>query len=62
MRQAGRSEGIDFAFERIGRTPNTLDSHRLIRLAAGYAMNKMDASLQGNPRTLALMAALYSSL
>lgn len=32
------------------------------RLAVGYAMNKMDASLQGNPRTLALVAALYSSL
>lgn len=31
-------------------------------LAVGYAMNKMDASLQGNPRTLALIAALYSSL
>lgn len=32
------------------------------RLAVGYAMNKMDASLQGNPRTLALVAAIYSSL
>jgi predicted DsbA family dithiol-disulfide isomerase len=31
---AGRSEGIDFAFERIRRTPNTLRAHRLIRLAA----------------------------
>jgi len=31
---AGRGEGIDFAFDRIRRTPNTLHSHRLIRFAA----------------------------
>lgn len=31
---AGRGEGIDFAFDRIVRTPNTLRAHRLIRLAA----------------------------
>jgi predicted DsbA family dithiol-disulfide isomerase len=31
---AGRGEGIDFAFDRIGRAPNTLRAHRLIRLAA----------------------------
>ncbi len=30
----GRSVGIEFAFERIGRMPNTLRAHRLIRLAA----------------------------
>lgn len=30
---AGRSEDIPFRFDRIGRTPNTLDSHRLLRLA-----------------------------
>jgi predicted DsbA family dithiol-disulfide isomerase len=29
----GQSEGIPFAFERIERTPNTLDAHRLIGLA-----------------------------
>jgi predicted DsbA family dithiol-disulfide isomerase len=29
----GRAEGIRFAFEKIGRTPNTLDARRLIRLA-----------------------------
>ncbi len=28
---AGRAEGIPFAFDRIRRTPNTLDAHRLIR-------------------------------
>jgi predicted DsbA family dithiol-disulfide isomerase len=30
---AGAGEGIAFAFERIKRTPSTLDSHRLLRLA-----------------------------
>ena len=30
---AGRTEGIQFAFEKIERTPNTLDAHRLIWLA-----------------------------
>ena len=34
VRSAGQSEGIAFAFERIRRTPNTLQSHRLIRFAA----------------------------
>ena len=29
----GKAEGIDFAFDRIERTPNTLDAHRLIWLA-----------------------------
>jgi predicted DsbA family dithiol-disulfide isomerase len=30
----GLSEGIDFHFERIRRTPNTLSSHRLLRKSA----------------------------
>jgi predicted DsbA family dithiol-disulfide isomerase len=30
---AGESEGIAFAFDRIVRTPNTIDAHRLIALA-----------------------------
>ncbi len=30
---AGQAEGITFAFDRIERTPNTLDAHRLIWLA-----------------------------
>ena len=30
---AGDSEGIAFAFDRMKRTPNTIDSHRLIRFA-----------------------------
>jgi predicted DsbA family dithiol-disulfide isomerase len=35
IRNAGAEEAIDFAFEDIARTPNTIDSHRLIRWAAG---------------------------
>ena len=30
---AGEAEGIHFAFDRIERTPNTLDAHRLVGLA-----------------------------
>jgi predicted DsbA family dithiol-disulfide isomerase len=30
---AGETEGIHFAFDRIERTPNTVDAHRLIWLA-----------------------------
>ncbi len=41
---AGRGEGIDFAFERIRRTPNTLCAHRLIRLAA--AESRADAIVE----------------
>ncbi len=33
VRAAGVSENIAFAFDKIGRTPNTVDSHRLIRFA-----------------------------
>jgi len=31
--QTGLREGIDFAFDKIERTPNTLNSHRLLRFA-----------------------------
>ncbi len=33
VRTAGEGEGIRFAFDRIRRTPNTFDSHRLLRHA-----------------------------
>ncbi len=33
LADAGQSVEIDFAFERIGRTPNTVDCHRLVRFA-----------------------------
>ena len=32
----GQSVGINFAFERIRRTPNTVNAHRLIRFAGLY--------------------------
>ena len=35
---AGQSEGIHFAFDRIERTPNTLDAHRLLWLAGRKAV------------------------
>lgn len=35
VRAAGDSEGIAFAFDKMTRTPNTIDSHRLIRFAGG---------------------------
>jgi predicted DsbA family dithiol-disulfide isomerase len=44
VRAAGESEGIDFAFEAMTRTPNTIASHRLIRHAAGA--NCQDAVVQ----------------
>ncbi len=31
--QAARGDGLTFALDKIARTPNTLDAHRLIRLA-----------------------------
>jgi len=38
LRSEGVSEGITFAFDKIARTPNTLDSHRLIRWAGGQGV------------------------
>ncbi|MEQ8708625.1 MAG: DsbA family oxidoreductase [Rhodospirillales bacterium] len=37
IRRAGQGNGIDFAFDRIQRTPNSVDSHRLIRFAERHA-------------------------
>ena len=34
LKQAGDGEGVAFAFDKIARSPNTIDSHRLIRWAA----------------------------
>ena len=33
IEEAGESEGIQFVFDRIARTPNTVNSHRLIEFA-----------------------------
>ncbi|HTQ12639.1 MAG TPA: DsbA family oxidoreductase [Rhizomicrobium sp.] len=38
IRAAGESENIAFAFDRIARTPNTIDSHRLIRWAGSAGL------------------------
>lgn len=65
---AGRAEGIDFAFERIRRTPNSLRAHRLIRLATleGCADRVVEAVFRayflggldiGDGETLAAVAA-----
>lgn len=35
--EIGRAEGVEFHFERIRRTPSSVDAHRLVRLAARYA-------------------------
>jgi predicted DsbA family dithiol-disulfide isomerase len=45
VRQAGRGEGIAFAFDRIKRTPNTLASHRLLRLASGSRQSALAEAL-----------------
>ena len=46
--EAGRGEGIELAFERITRTPNTLAAHRLIWLAErhGRQIEVVDALFQ----------------
>lgn len=42
----GQSVGINFAFERIRRTPNTVNAHRLIRFAGLYGRaNQMAESV-----------------
>lgn len=43
--EAGKAAGLDFAFERIERSPNTLDAHRLIRWA--WSAGKQDAVVEG---------------
>eukprot|EP00435_Cladocopium_sp_Y103_P076572 s1_g311.t1 len=40
--ELGEKEGINFAFDKIKRSPNTLDSHRLVRWA-GTAGLQMEA-------------------
>jgi predicted DsbA family dithiol-disulfide isomerase len=42
--EAGASVGIPFAFDRIRRTPNTRDAHRLIRYAT--AQDRVDAVVE----------------
>jgi predicted DsbA family dithiol-disulfide isomerase len=42
--KAGEDEGIPFAFEKIARTPNTINSHRLIRWS--HSMGVQDAVVE----------------
>ena len=46
VREAGRSEAIPFDFEKIARTPNTVDSHRLIRFAQAQDAAKAEKLVQ----------------
>jgi predicted DsbA family dithiol-disulfide isomerase len=46
--ELGRREGVAFAFDRIRRTPSSIDAHRLVRFAARYG------------RADALVEALFS--
>jgi predicted DsbA family dithiol-disulfide isomerase len=51
IRQAGREDGIEFAFERMTRTPSTLAAHRLILHA--------EEEGRGEPLMLELFKALF---
>ncbi|MSO92765.1 MAG: DsbA family oxidoreductase [Rhodospirillales bacterium] len=46
IEEAGQSVEIDFAFDRIGRTPNSVNSHRLVRFAerSGLANEAVEAA------------------
>ena len=43
---AGQSEEIDFAFDSIRQTPNSVDSHRLVRFAGEAAGDAVEALFQ----------------
>ncbi|MGE3934559.1 MAG: DsbA family oxidoreductase, partial [Rhodospirillaceae bacterium] len=47
--EAGAAEHIDFRFNRIDRTPNTINSHRLLLLAGrhGVQTEALDAVFRG---------------
>ncbi|MFQ5982892.1 MAG: DsbA family oxidoreductase [Woeseiaceae bacterium] len=38
----GKAEGIDFRFDKLARVPNTLDAHRLMKLAETERLNTSD--------------------
>ena len=44
--EAGQSEEIDFAFDSIRQTPNSVDSHRLVRFAGEAAGDAVEALFQ----------------
>ena len=66
--EIGRAEGMLFRFDRIRRTPSSMDAHRLVRFAGRYG--RADAMVEalfsahftdgldiGDPETLALIAS-----
>jgi len=64
----GRAEGVMFRFDRIRRTPSSVDAHRLVRWAAAYgradevveavfAAHFSDGRDIGDPAVLAAIAA-----
>lgn len=69
--QVGAAEGIEFRFDRIGVTPNTVDAHRMIRFAGREGPDgAVDAMVEaqfrayflegrdiGDPDVLAVLAA-----
>lgn len=68
VRQAGAAAGLNFAFERIRISPNTLDAHRIIRWAAEAGVQAavkerlmkayfVDGENLADPATLARLAA-----
>jgi predicted DsbA family dithiol-disulfide isomerase len=65
--EIGRAEGLSFRFDRIRRTPSSLDAHRLVRWASGFgrATEVVEALFSahftdgrdiGNPAELAAIA------
>jgi predicted DsbA family dithiol-disulfide isomerase len=66
--ELGRGEGVMFRFERIRRTPSSVDAHRLVRWAAAFgradevvealfAAHFSDGRDIGDPAVLAAIAA-----
>ena len=47
----GKQIGIQFAFEKIVRQPNTLAAHSLIGLADGYGLQSRIVDIPGSRRT-----------
>jgi predicted DsbA family dithiol-disulfide isomerase len=67
IRSEGESEGIAFAFDKIARSPNTLDSHRLIRWSANAGkqdqiVNASSRPISSRDRTSAILPFCPRSL
>ena len=63
IRAAGESEGLEFNFDKIQQTPNTLRAHRLVRLAQergkGSQMVEAKAVAEGNFERIRDLARQY---